>query len=361
MSTPLDRSATALNADALTAPVRPHLVREHANRLKKSHPSTAGDTFAWVLISGITLVAVVLLGVALRDITRAPAGVPIAITVVALLVAGGIGLWWRLRSALRAGRERRYRLQGFAAANSMTYQDQVADPDLAGMIFSLGGDRLATDVLRTTAPIVEFGHHQYLVKSGKHAVTQHWGYVAITLDSALPHIVLDAVGNNSVLGSSLPVSFTAAQRLSLEGDFDRYFELYCPAGYERDALYLFSPDVMARFVDHGALFDIEIVDNTLFLYTRAAVVTLSPSMWVWLLDTVAALNTKIARWERWRDENTPEPAQPQPLVAGEAPPRAAMQRGVAPEGRRLRTRMRGVWIVVGAIGFGLVGYVLQTV
>lgn len=351
---------TALNTDALTEPVRPHLVRAHADQLATSRPTTAGDRFASILVLAVALVAVVLFGVLLRDLTRGPAGLPFAIALTVLVGAGITVLYWRARRALRAGRERRYRLQGFAAANSMTYQDQVAEPELPGMIFSLGADRLATDVVRTsTAPIVEFGHHRYLVKAGKHAVTHHWGYLAITLDIALPHIVLDAVGNNSVLGSSLPMSFSAAQRLSLEGDFDRYFELYCPTGYERDALYLFSPDVMARFVDNGALFDIEIVDNTLFLYTRAAVVTVSPSMWVWLLDTVAALNAKIVRWERWRDEKKPEPARP--LVPGEAPPRAALQRGVARDGRRLRTRTRGVWIVVGAIVFGLVGYVLQTV
>jgi hypothetical protein len=344
----------------LTEPVRPQLVRAHASLLKKNRPLTLGSKLASGLIVCVVLVAVVLFGVLLKDLTRLPAGVPIALGVLAFALAAVMFLWWRLRRRLRADREGRYRLQNFATANKMTYHDQVADPGHPGMIFALGGERIATNVLRTSsAPYVEFGHHQYIVHAGEHATTHHWGYVAITLDIALPHIVLDAVGNNSILGSSMPTSFGPAQRLSLEGDFDRYFELYSPEGYERDALYLFSPDVMARFVDNAVMFDVEIVDNTLFLYTGPAVVTLSPSMWEWLFDTVTALNAKIARWERWRDEKKPESAQR--AAQGQAPSTAALQPGVALAGQRLRTRQRGFWIVVGAVAFGLVGYLIQTV
>jgi hypothetical protein len=350
----------ALDTEPLTEPVSPRSVQAHASLLKKNRPLTVGSKLASGLIVCVVLVAVVLFGVLLVDVARLPAGVPIALAILAFVVAAVILVWWRLRRRLRADREGRYRLQNFATANNMTYHDQVADPGHPGMIFAIGGERIATNVLRTSsAPHVEFGHHQYILHSGKHAMTHNWGYVAITLDTALPHIVLDAVGNNSILGSSMPTSFKTAQRLSLEGDFDRYFELYCPEGYERDALYLFSPDVMARFADHAVLFDIEIVDNTLFLYTGPAVVTLSPSMWEWLFDTVTALNAKIARWERWRDEKKPEPAQP--AAQATAPSTAALQPGVAIAGQRLRTRKRGFWIVVGAVAFGLVGYVIQTI
>ena len=44
---------------------------------------------------------------------------------------------------------------------------------------------------------------------------------------------------------------TRTQVLSLEGDFDRYFTLYCPKEYERDALYVFTPDLMALLDRRG--------------------------------------------------------------------------------------------------------------
>ena len=92
----------------------------------------------------------------------------------------------------------------------------------------------------------------------------------------LPHIVLDSTGNNSVFGSNLPVTFDADQLLGLEGDFDRHFSLYCPADYERDALYLFTPDIMARFIDNAAVLDVEIVDDWLFLYGKRQVLHARP-------------------------------------------------------------------------------------
>ena len=118
----------------------------------------------------------------------------------------------------------------------------------------------------------------------------------------LPHIVLDATSNNGLFGSNLPSTFARSQRLSLEGDFDRYFSMYCPEGYETDALYLFTPDIMARFIDNAAALDVEIVDDWLFLYTKRDAVTLDPASWAWMFGAVAATLDKLAQWERWRDD-----------------------------------------------------------
>ena len=149
---------------------------------------------------------------------------------------------------------------------------------------------------------VEFANYQYTTGSGKNRTTHRWGYVAIKLDVPLPHIVLDARSNNGLFGSNLPATFDKDQRLSLEGDFDQHFALYCPEGYERDALYLFTPDIMARFIDNAAALDVEIVDDWLFLYGKREFSTLDPATWAWLFSVVAALLDKFAQWARWRDE-----------------------------------------------------------
>jgi hypothetical protein len=60
----------------------------------------------------------------------------------------------------------------------------------------------------------------------------------------------------------------AGQRLSLEGDFDQHFSLHSPHGYERDALYVFTPDLMALLIDETGDFDVEIVDEWFFVYAR---------------------------------------------------------------------------------------------
>src|SRR5690606_561171 len=152
---------------------------------------------------------------------------------------------------------------------------------------------------------VEFGNYQYTTGSGKNRSVHRWGYVAVKLDVPLPNIVLDALGNNT-LGTNLPASFARDQRLSLEGDFDDYFTLYCPQGYEADALYLFTPDIMARFIDHAAQLDVEIVDDWMFLYMQRPASTTDAATWAWLFGAVGALMTKFDQWARWRDDRLRE-------------------------------------------------------
>ncbi len=173
-------------------------------------------------------------------------------------------------------------------------------------------------------------NYQYTTGSGKNRTTHRWGYVAIKLDVPLPHIVLDATSNNGLFGSNLPMAFDKDQKLSLEGDFDRYFSLYCPQGYEQDALYLFTPDIMARFIDNAAALDVEIVDDWLFLYGKREFSSLDPATWAWLFSVVAALLDKFAQWARWRDDQLRTDA-----AAGVAATRGAVGRrdSRAPRGR----------------------------
>ncbi|GAA1654884.1 hypothetical protein [Microbacterium flavum] len=275
------------------------------------------------------------------------------IILIALLVGGGI-LAWSVATG-RVGGTRVYRLGRFAQANGMTWYPEVATPPLPGMIFGLGHSRRAIDILRGERPrLVEFGNYSYKTGSGKNESTHRWGYVAVKLGTPLPHIVLDAVGNNSFLGSNLPAAFDRSQRLSLEGDFDRHFALFCPEGYERDALYLFTPDIMARFVDTAAALDVEIVDDWMFLYTQRQVSTLDPATWAWLFSVVAALLGKLDQWERWRDDRLDAAHAPTGPGAPGAPslpfaaPSASLRPpiGVAPEGRRLRRRVPWAAIVI---------------
>ena len=240
------------------------------------------------------------------------------------------------------------------------------------MIFQNGSSRMATSLVRGFQPrFVEFANYQYTTGSGKNRTTHRWGYVAVKLDVPLPNIVLDALGNNA-LGSNLPASFARDQRLSLEGDFDRHFTLYCPEGYEADALYLFTPDIMARFIDHAAQLDVEIVDDWMFLYMQREASTTDAATWAWLFGAVGALMTKFDQWARWRDDRlrqaqadaaqhpTSDDGSPS---RGPVPPAAASlpfaapagmlapPPGVAAPGRRLKKSVSWVTIVIFALVF----------
>ncbi|PCE15053.1 hypothetical protein AUC47_14795 [Microbacterium sp. SZ1] len=353
------------DARALTEPVNPAEVDAFARAHRRANPTTAGQIVAWVLAIVALLLIVPVAGVLLLGIGYAigrDGGVLLG-GLVGLLLFGGltVGVIALVRRANRQRALTRFRLSRFAAANAMTYLDRIDAPPLPGLIFQAGSGRMSTDVLRGTAPrFVEFGNYQYTTSNGKQSQTHRWGYVAVKLDVPLPNIILDALGNNT-LGRSLAAGFRRDQRLSLEGDFDRYFSLYCPEGYEVDALYLFTPDVMARFIDHAAELDVEIVDDWLFLYTKREASTLDPATWAWLFGAVGALLVKLDQWARWRDERLRAQAAPAAPSAASPPAPGAPALpftapatlltpppvGVAPPGRRLRRR--SPWIIVGIV------------
>lgn len=307
---PLPARSYPFNATPLTEPVDKKAAREYVRRLKAEGRITTGRgsvaTIGVAVVVGVVMLMLLgMFGTMSQIIASSVSGGTrlslIPIVGIVLVTVGVIATLIFSTTGSRAVRW--YRLDRFAQANGMQWFPLSNNPPLPGMIFSRGSSRRATDILRGDKPrFVEFGNYQYTTGSGKNQTTHKWGYVAVHLSTPLPHIVLDALSNNGLFGSNLPVSFGKDQRLSLEGDFDRYFSLYCPRGYETDALYLFTPDIMARFIDNAAALDVEIVDDWMFLYAKRDFSTLDPSVWAWLFSVVGAFLDKFAQWERWRDD-----------------------------------------------------------
>lgn len=85
-------------------------------------------------------------------------------------------------------------------------------------------------------------------------------YMTMPLSRDLPHLMIDSLRNGR-LNAVLPNS----ERVSFEGDFDRHFAVYAPAGYQRDALELLTPDVMVCLLDYGKSWDIEVIEDRLIV------------------------------------------------------------------------------------------------
>ena len=356
----------------LTEPVDPAAVKAFARGLRQRYPTPTSTIVAWVIVAVVLVFAFVPMIFVMIAVVSGGARLATLMPVLIFAIIAAIAI----PVAITVSRKRNtaaYRLSRFAAANGMAYEHRIDAPALPGMIFQQGHSRIASSLLRGRSPrFVEFANYRYTTGSGKNSKTHTWGYVAVKLDVPLPNIVLDALGNNS-LGTNLPSSFSKDQHLSLEGDFDRYFTLYCPTGYEADALYLFTPDIMARFIDHAAQLDVEIVDDWMFLYMQRDASTTDAATWAWLFGTVGALMSKFDQWARWRDDRLRQ-AQAQfharaqapqhPVAGGAAPvpgaapgqahpfaPPAGMLTpppGVALQGRRLKKRFN--WVILVIIG-----------
>lgn len=311
----------------LTAPVsRAEVRRFHADA--KGQPWSTSPP----LLVGVIAVVVLalfwcfLLGV-VAPFLLLPAIAVVAVSVLACAALPPLGKWARWT-----------RLDRFARANGLTFLPSGV-PSYPGAIFGLGQARLATDHLRTAAGrYLDLGNYRYSTGSGDERTTHQWGFLALKLDRALPHMVLDATANNGLFGTStLPISFDRAQVLSLEGDFDRYFTLYCPRDYERDALYVFTPDLLALLIDESRHFDVEIVDDWMFVYSATRFDMTDPGTLRRLFRIVDTVGAKTLRQTaRYADGR-------------------ASGGVVAPAGRRLRRGMPAAVVLVAVVAVVVFG------
>jgi hypothetical protein len=271
--------------------------------------SSVGSVSGIALIAIVVVILLVVSGSILRGAVgmlfpEGPSGTVslVAATLVALAALGlGIVVAIVLRNRMW---ERWYRLHSFAAANGLVFVPRSTAPSYPGLIFGRGSSRRSTArLLRMDGRRLEYGNYQYTTGSGKQRSTHTWGYLALELDRDLPHMVLDATSNNNVLGSNLPTTFRNDQILSLEGDFDRYFRLYCPREYERDALYIFTPDLMGLLIDEAAHVDVEIIDRWLLLYSSVPFALHEPAIQARLMSIVDTVGSSTLRQtRRYRDE-----------------------------------------------------------
>jgi hypothetical protein len=237
---------------------------------------------------------------------------------------------WAARPPSPRARGREWRQHLTALANGFE-PDPMPGAPFRALITAETAGVITTPRFRAAG--VEFG-----VVRRKRGGHRGWTYVALGLPAPLPHLVLDSTANDRH-GSDLPASVQRDQRLSLEGDFDRHFRLYAPGEYERDALYLLTPDVMAALVDDAAGFNVEVVDRRIVFFRRDPVDHSAPEPWEAAGRILAGVGPRLVRRAvRYRDDRVllgdSGPAAPLRADRDEQPPDPRIPR-IAADGRRL--------------------------
>lgn len=338
---------STLDTTPLTAPVAASDVAAFRTAMRDRPEYAAASPLAQFVVAIVALVFMVfvvgsfatlalgVIGTSLQDVGLPGLlflGFPLVVLAVIIIVAVAL-----IRRHFRGGGrwERWMRLDRFAAANGLTFSPLSRDPQYPGMIFGQGRSRVALDHLRSSeGRFLDYGTYRYVTGSGKNSTTHTWGFVALELDRSLPHMVLDAKANNGLFGSTIGIAFSKDQILSLEGDFNEHFTLYCPREYERDALYVFTPDLMALAIDEAAAFDIEIVDKWMFVYSTRGLDLLDPRLQERVHRILATVGTKtVSQTDRYRDDRVP----------------SFEANVVAPSGQRLRRGVSAGAIAVVAV------------
>jgi hypothetical protein len=272
-----------LDYSALNQPVtQADIAAFRAVKTKPQNKAAAIIVFALLGIVGFISVVTLVVGAFIHGAFNSSA--PLTLSVMAIAI-------FFVVIATRAQLKRRAKLYKFAVANGLQFIYDTANPGYPGMIFDEGDSRTIQEALLFKDG-TEIGNYQYSTGSGKSRQTHSWSYVRIKLTRRLPNMVLDSRKNN-FLGSNLPDTFSRGQTLSLEGDFNNYFTLYAPKEYERDALYVFTPDVMAAVVDAGQAYDMEVVDDNLMLYMPGLVALNSEIKLKMLLGIVEKIGSEL--------------------------------------------------------------------
>ncbi|MBX3098021.1 MAG: hypothetical protein KF761_00445 [Salinibacterium sp.] len=357
-------SVRTVDYSALTEPVSPTGVKAFrtAMRARPEYSTTSPVVAAIIVVVmlfalGTFVLSILTIFIALVATSSSDIGVIILGFVIAALMVAGIVVIAivGIRSVLGGGRwERWMRLDRFASANGLIFAPHSAAPSYPGAIFQLGSSRFAIDHLRSASDrFLDYGNFRYTTGSGKNRSTHTWGFMALQLDRALPQMVLDSKTNNGLFGSNLPATFRKDQILHLEGDFDKYFTLYCPNQYERDALYVFTPDLMVLLIDNAAPFDVEIVDKWMFVYSSAAFDLRQPAVHQRLLRIVDTVGRKaLSQSDRYRDDRVDDFA-----ANVIAPQGQGLKRGIPAVGIILLVILGVTWLwpALGGIVSVLVG------
>lgn len=322
MTSPTD----SLDYSALTQPVTAADISAFEQAKKAAKASDKGAAVIVYAVLGVMAVAfctvTILLAVTNNGHNFLAVLIPVAFIAVFVAIIVAVH---RVRTKKLA------RLYKFALANHLTMIHDTPNPAYAGMIFDEGHSRRINEAF-VFADGTEIGNYQYTTGSGKNQQTHTWAYARLKLTRRLPHMVLDARKNN-LFGrlSNLPDSFDKDQTLALEGDFNSYFTLFAPKQYERDALYVFTPDVMAAVVDAGQAYDMEVVDDNLMIYSQGHFKLDSEPQWRQLLGIIGKIGSELRdQSKRYADERVGD----------------RTQNIVAEPGRRLKSGIGAFTIVI---------------
>lgn len=266
----MTHTAQDIDYAPLHDPLTPADIAQYAEKFEKPGNKLV-KVVVWAVIFGIFGFISISLGGAIGSASSPLVGVLASLGLFALTAALA---WFAYKYETQKITNQRARSYKFALRNNAIYTpESTYIESQTGMIFDNGDKGPLTDIFQLTVKdvSVEIGNYVYSTGSGKSRREHRYGYMRLTLQRHLPHMVLDSKANNLTafgltLSNGLGERFKHDQVLSLEGDFNNYFTLYCPKQYERDALYVFTPDLMALLIDEAASFDVEIVDNDMYVY-----------------------------------------------------------------------------------------------
>jgi hypothetical protein len=220
----------------------------------------------------------------------------ITLVASAFLASIILGVVWWIRIFLR-----NVRLNKFCEINDLEFREQIKNLCPPGLPF----DRDSQSITRPAVMNDNFVIGRYYITQSRDEYRTQihlpFTFTMARLPRRVPHIVL----KNRLSKIVSPTKTGKITKMKLEGNFSDTFTLLCPPDYERDALYIFTPDVMAACLDLAGDAEIELVDDHLFLYTRSGAVFRDPRKLAAAFDAVQQLTARFHKQTKaYRDQKS---------------------------------------------------------
>jgi len=170
------------------------------------------------------------------------------VSLTGILLMSPIFYLGAIYSKLRSGM-----IAGFAQENGFNYspggslsQELFSDPLPPHL--NIGYSHKITDIVYwvSNSNRIRFYNFTYTTGSGKNRSTHSFAVCEIDHTIQTPHIDLEPRdwGSLSAINDNLTM-----ESLRLEGEFGDRYNFFVPKGFERQILEIFTPDVMANFLD----------------------------------------------------------------------------------------------------------------
>lgn len=122
--------------------------------------------------------------------------------------------------------------------------------------------RTAYGVLKDSNKPAALFYYTHVTGSGKNRKEYERTVAAIGIKPTGSHLFINSKINDV---HEVP-NLARSQRYEAEGTFSKYFDMYFPGGQQIPALSLFAPDVMAVIMADYGFYDIEIIDDIMYIY-----------------------------------------------------------------------------------------------
>ncbi len=174
-------------------------------------------------------------------------------------------LYWRRRIQMQ-----RIFMQQLAAAIGFSYAPTGDAKSVSGRIFTFGHMPQMSDVFTGSydgRPARIFRWF-FTVGYGKGSHEEAWTIFEITLDRPLPEILLQPLKGTDGAAVGLFASWKPAgdEPIMLEGNFNTYFKVYAPQGFDMEIREILEPAFMADLIDRYQSVGFEMSQNRLSIY-----------------------------------------------------------------------------------------------